>query len=301
MATKIKKRTKAAKVETVAPIAAPAPETVLVLRTCDKDLRSHGGFQWPTSGLVECPDWKPTPECGNGLHGLLWCEGDWGLLSKDADAKWLVVSVVASEVVKIDEQKVKFPRGEVVFVGGMAEATTRILCSPEEFERIKKLSYEKSIADGYYSTAASSGDYSTAASSGDYSTAASSGNSSRAASSGYYSTAASSGDYSRAASSGDYSTAASSGYYSTAASSGYSSTAASSGNYSKAASSGKSGIAASVGHGGWAMAGQNGLVIVCYWDEKNNRFRACVGNVGEDGIKADTKYIVENGKLVETK
>ncbi len=31
---------------------------VLVLRTCDKNLKSHNGFQWPESGEVSTPDWR---------------------------------------------------------------------------------------------------------------------------------------------------------------------------------------------------------------------------------------------------
>ena len=73
--------------------------------------------------------------------------------------------------------------------------------------------------------------------------------------------------------------------------------AASSGNYSKAASSGDSGIAASIGNGGSAKAGPSGLVIVCWWDDPAKRYRACVGEVGIDGILADTWYRAVNGKL----
>ena len=105
---------------------APAtkPATVLVLRTCAADLTSHGGFRWPDSGAVECPDWDPTPRCGGGLHGLLWGEGNGGLVSWDDDAKWLVVEVEADTVVPIDGgEKVKFPRGTVVFCGARLEAT----------------------------------------------------------------------------------------------------------------------------------------------------------------------------------
>ena len=98
-----------------------------------------------------------------------------------------------------------------------------------------------------------------------------------------------SGHSSTAASSGDSSTAASSGDYSTAASSGYSSTAA---------CAGSSGIAASIGNSGMAKAGPLGLVIVTHWVEAEKRYRACVGNVGEGGIKADTWYRVVDGKLV---
>ena len=99
-------------------------EYVYVLRTCNADLTSRCGFQWPEKGAVSCPDWNSTPCCGNGLHGLLWGEGNGGLLDWSEDAKWLVVRVLADEIVKIDDgEKVKFPRGEVVFCGERREAT----------------------------------------------------------------------------------------------------------------------------------------------------------------------------------
>jgi len=104
-----------------------ASEIVYLLRTCDKDLKSHGGFQWPSSGLVSAPDWDPTPECGKGLHGLLSGEGNGSLLNtQDADAKWMVIAAVKSEVVEID-RKVKVPRAYVVFVGSKKDATDMIV------------------------------------------------------------------------------------------------------------------------------------------------------------------------------
>ncbi len=98
---------------------------VLCLRTCSSELRSHGGFQWPKKGAVSCPDWDPKPECGHGLHGLLWGVGDAGYMDQSADSKWLVVKVRADEVVDI-ENKVKFPRGEVVFCGTRDRAVAHI-------------------------------------------------------------------------------------------------------------------------------------------------------------------------------
>lgn len=44
---------------------------VLILRTCDADMTSHGGFAWPEAGPVECPDWDPTPRCGGGLRSVV--------------------------------------------------------------------------------------------------------------------------------------------------------------------------------------------------------------------------------------
>ena len=140
---------------------------------------------------------------------------------------------------------------------------------------------KKSVAEGYYSTAASSGDYSKAASSGDYSTAASSGDSSKAASSGNSNTAASSGNYSKAASSGNYSTAASSGNYSTAACD-------------------TNGFACIAGVGGM-VKGNAGSALSCGYKDAQGRLRIAVGYVGEGGINADTWYCVDGvtGLLVE--
>jgi hypothetical protein len=98
----------------------------LVLRTCASDLTSYNGFQWPESGAVEAPDWKSRAECGNGLHGLLWGIGDGSLLSWDADARWLVVDVLAADVVEIGA-KVKFPRCEVVYCGARDEAVAMLI------------------------------------------------------------------------------------------------------------------------------------------------------------------------------
>jgi hypothetical protein len=102
-------------------------ETVLVLRTCSANLTSHGGFVWPESGLVKCPDWKPAPHCGNGLHGLLWGAGAGNLLDWTPEAKWQVVEVEADAVVAIDGgEKVKFPQGIVVYCGERAGAVELI-------------------------------------------------------------------------------------------------------------------------------------------------------------------------------
>ena len=91
---------------------------------------------------------------------------------------------------------------------------------------------------------------------------------------------ASSGDSSRAASSGDYSSAASSG------------------DYSSAEQIGKSGIAAAIGDRVRAKAGPNGLLILTYWDAREERYHACVGEVGRD-VEADTWYKVVDGKLAK--
>ena len=103
------------------------PGHVLVMRTCASDLTSHNKtFQYPLAGRVSAPDWDPTPKCGGGLHGCLWGVGNSELLDWSPDAKWLLIDCLAENVIKIDEQKVKFKEGEIVLVGDRKEVTDMI-------------------------------------------------------------------------------------------------------------------------------------------------------------------------------
>ena len=106
----------------------------------------------------------------------------------------------------------------------------------------------------------------------------------------------------RTASAGDHGTA-SAGYRGTA-SAGYRGTASAgdrgtaSAGYRGTANAGDEGTA-SAGDGGTASAGDEGTLVIKYWD--GDRYRLAVGYVGEDGIKPNTPYRVENGRLVEVK
>jgi len=145
---------------------------------------------------------------------------------------------------------------------------------------------DKDYIDQTYVTA---GDWGTA-SAGEYGTA----------SAGYRGTA-SAGEYGTAsagdrgtASAGEYGTA-SAGDWGTASAGEYGTASA---GYDGTASAGDWGTA-SAGYDGTASAGDYGAIVIEYHDGQN--FRKKVGAIGENGLKANTFYRIENGEFVEVK
>lgn len=105
----------------------PKPNHSYVLRSCDANMQSHGGFQWPMEGQVTCPDFQNNPKCGNGLHGWLWGVGDYS--ASKYHANWLILEVADDDIIQIDK-KVKFPKCEVLFVGSLAKAYAWLKYAP---------------------------------------------------------------------------------------------------------------------------------------------------------------------------
>jgi hypothetical protein len=107
----------------------------------------------------------------------------------------------------------------------------------------------------------------------------------------------SSGYAARIGSSGDDARIGSSGHAAQIGSSGYAAQIGSSGHAARIVATGENATIACAGLGARVKAGRNGCFALTWYD--GNRNRIVVGYVGEDGIKADTWYRVEAGKLVE--
>ena len=301
----------------------------LMLRTCDRGMRSSGGFVWPRSGLVEAPDWRDDRECGGGLHGALWGCGDGSLLSWDDSAMWLVCVVREDEVRDLCG-KVKVPRAYVVYAGRREEATA---CVYEE-RRGPVIGHQ--VVEGYRG-AAITGDRGAAitgdlgsATAGDGGTATAGDDGTATAG---YSGLAMAGDGGTAtaghrgsAMAGDRGTATA-GAYGTAtagscgtaiAGSGGVATAGSYGiatagdlgtatvSHGGTATAGNEGAAtagdfgtATAGDGGTATAGYRGEICIRWMDRSAARYRTTIGYVGEGGIEPNTPYRCdEHGRLV---
>ncbi len=113
-----------------APVAPTVP-TSLVLRCCNPDMTSRNGFVWPdVGGIATATDWKDNTECGNGLHGWLYGQGDHSSCDywTNDNAKWLVVRVADSDI-RMLGGKCKFKSGEVVFVGEKSQAAGYIIAN----------------------------------------------------------------------------------------------------------------------------------------------------------------------------
>ena len=242
-----------------------------ILRTCGPDLRSYGGFQWPESGPVSAPDWRASPECGYGLHGLAMGEGNGILLDWNAGARWLVAEVDAETVIDLGG-KVKFPAAIVVYCGDRAGAVADIVARGADPAKMV----------GGTATAGAGGTamvgYRGTATAGEYGTATA----------GYRGTATAGDGGTATAGNGGTATA---GYRGTATAGEYGTATA--GEYGTA-TAGVGGTATAGGRG-TATAGERGTVAVKWHD--GARHRLAVGYVGENGIEANVAYVVRGGRL----
>jgi hypothetical protein len=240
-------------------------------------MTSYNGFVWPKEGLVECPDWNAKSECGNGLHGALWGEGNGSLFNLNDDAVWQVVEI--DEWIELDG-KVKFPRGNVVHTGTRLSATNFIR------ENGAKGKVIGSVVVVEHCETAAAGDLGTAIS-GNYGIA--SAGDSGTATAGNHGTATA-GNHGTAIA-GNFGTATSGNYGIARAEHNGTATAgdvgtAIVGNYGTAIV-GNYGTAIT-GCYGTAMAGVNGIIQIKYFVK--DRAKIKIGYIGEDGLEPNVKY-----------
>ena len=116
----------------------------------------------------------------------------------------------------------------------------------------------------------------------------------------HYARIGSSGHYARIGSSGHYAQIGSSGDSARIGSSGDSAQIGSSGDSARIAATGEKAVIACAGRGTKAKAGPDGVIALSWFDETADRPRISVAYVGEDGIKPDTFYrLDEAGAFVE--
>ena len=195
-----------------------AAETSLVLRVCRPDLTSHSGFSWPADvgAEVSAPDWKKNKECGNGLHGWLYGQGDHSCVSywENDDAKLMVLEVPSAEIVMLGG-KCKFPNARVRFIGTKSDAADFIIANEPKALNVAVIGACMKVGDG------------------------------------------------------------------------------------EAIQVNGARGTATAGYRGTATAGNYGEIRIQWWDSKAQRYRTKIGYVGEDGIKPDTAYRLNDNHELE--
>ena len=270
---------------------------VLILKRIPKDRKTNGGFLWPkgVGTLVECPDWNPKPECGGGLHG--WPCGFSLGDGQDYDIigdSWLVLGAKPNEVVLIEKSaKVKAKSVVIRFEGSFLDAVRFV--TPGFSKCIK----EWSKTTGYYGKSAVAGDSGKSAVAGDSGKSAVAGGYGQSAVAGDYGKSAVAGDYGQSAVAGYYGKSAVAGDYGKSAVAGDSGKSAVAGDYGSAEVKGKDGVAAIAGTGR-VRVGERGAFAIAYHTNTDG-WRFLTGKVGENGIQADTWYVIQDGKLCEEK
>ncbi|HHH0446295.1 TPA: hypothetical protein ACPZNO_004620, partial [Yersinia enterocolitica] len=99
---------------------------------------------------------------------------------------------------------------------------------------------------------------------------------------------------------GDQSAATNTGYQSAATNTGYQSAATNTGYQSAAEVSGSQSVAASFGESGKAKASESGAIVLCYRNDDGEIIHIRASKVGENGIKPDVWYSLnEDGEFEE--
>jgi hypothetical protein len=261
-----------------------------MLRTCDKDMRAYNGFVWPESGPVSAPDWNPEPVCGGGLHGLLMGIGDISYLSRDSNAKWLVVAVDSGSVVDLTG-KIKVPSGNVVYCGDRDGAVSFLVQNGGDVTKIP-FTYQRcgdcSTLTGGDCSTLTGGKRSTLTGGNDSTLT---GGNDSTLTGGDWSTLT--GGYWSALTGGDWSTLI--GGNDSTLIGGYWSTLTG-GNGSTLTGGDCSTLTG--GNGSTLTGGNDSTLIAKYWDEKQSRYRFVTGEVCDGGLRAGIAYRCVDGIFV---
>jgi hypothetical protein len=236
-----------------------------MLRTCKADGTAYGGFQWPKSGPVTCPDWNPSPVCGRGLHGLLMGEGDGSMLDWSVGSVWIVAEVFADEVVNI-YKKIKVPSAVVVYYGDRGGAIELLMA---------KGGNPSTMQAGIAGTPGTSG---AASATGERGAASATGERGAASATGESGAASATGERGAASATGERGAASATGTSGAASATGWSGAASATGWRGAASATGESGYAFSTLN---VAAGSHGTIISRWWDGAASRWRYVVGYVGE--------------------
>ncbi|MBJ9866328.1 DUF7666 domain-containing protein [Citrobacter amalonaticus] len=217
--------------------------------------------------------------CGSGFHA---CECPFDVFGYYSPADSRFAETISFGVTDREEDgDTKIASASITIKAELTLPQLIQRCIEWIWSKIDK-SLEQQIMTGYRSAATNTGNRSAATNTGNQSAATNTGDRSAATNTGYQSAATNTGYRSAATNTGNQSAATNTGYQ------------------SAAEVSGSQSVAASLGIEGKARASENGAIVLCYRDEDGELIHIRASKVGENGIKPDTWYqLDEDGELVE--
>ncbi len=91
---------------------------ILVLRVCNSNGKSYGGFQWPleVGTILESTDWNDDIYLGGGFIGLPRGEGNPHYIHSELNTQWVLLAVDTTKY------NCNFKSGRIVYIGTKEEA-----------------------------------------------------------------------------------------------------------------------------------------------------------------------------------
>jgi len=263
----------------------------LVLMSLNPDRTDVAGVKYPSRGFVESKSYKPDDNILNGLYGTLWGRTEnsrW--MNPDPDAVWIVVRTEHNdEIISLDKSSnlVKIRCGMVVHDGCQADCYRYIDDNtPEELKHELSQAGRVSITRNDSHHVLLNGLDSKAITEQANSHAVNAGERGYAKATGFASHAIALNKGGEALATGEEGCAFAISRNTRVCSMGHSTVAVAAGDSSMVAV-GKSSIGAAFGSGGEGMAGEEGVLILAFFDGIRRRVK--VGYVGEQ-IDANTLY-----------
>ena len=271
--------------------------------TCRK-FQYEEGEEYETETAKLCESGFHACECPLSVFNYYAPCNDKGELNKFHEVELEDVSDEKGDDTKVVAKKIKI--GAELNFFGLAKAHVEWVKSKIDKEKTEENT-------GEYSVATNTGERSAATSTGFQSVATNTGFQSVATNTGEYSVATNTGERSAATNTGGRSAATNTGFQSVATNTGGRSAATNTGEYSVATNTGERSAATNTGAGsiavawgieGKAKASLGSYIVVAEWgfDKKSGkRILLCAKMAQVDGkqVKANTFYMLKNGKLVE--
>ena len=233
--------------------------------------------------------------CNSGFHA---CENPLAVFEHYPPTSRFAIVKCAGEISKDINDK-KIACGELT-VEAEIQLPELISEAVEWINSRVDLENKKISNTGNYSVASNAGNYSVASNTGNYSMASNAGCRSVASNAGNYSMASNAGCRSVASNAGNWSVASNAGDWSVASNAGKGSVASSTGYQSAAEVSGLQSIACALGEVSKAKAAAGGAIVCVYRNDDGDLIHIRSAKVGDDGIKADTWYMLDDtGEFVE--